>query len=217
MKLVLKLSLIAALLLIPTASMAGTSHFLENYDQLRPGKYVEKYYFDNQALHEKAYTSIGLKEIVTCYLKGSWGLKPERAAALLKGNLRESAIRAQIGQYFNFESAEHAKAILEIGITQQSTGSPIGRMTVFPLGWGQAYVRIEGRLKDADTGKVIAAFTHFKSSKALWILEDFNLDSGIGMLKVLYKEMANDIMKEIGNSFGLIPETLKDDIPFKYS
>lgn len=191
--------------------------FLENYAQMRPGKYLDKCYFDTQALREKSYLTLAVKDIDVCQIKDSWGLKSEDAASYLKRELQEAARQLRIERFFVFETSDHAQAALEMAITRQGSGSPMGRLFGSVLGMGQAYFRIEGRIRDLQSNRIIASFSHATASKAVWPLRDFAQDGGMVMLKEMYGNISNEIMREIGDSFGYIPEIYRDGQPFKYS
>lgn len=218
MRLFSKVCFVAVLVFATAISWAGTtvSPFLENYDQLRPGKYVEKYYFDNQALLEKGYISIAVKDVDVSRIKDSWGLKPEEAAAFLKRELQVAANRAHIGHFFDFEANNGTQGSLELAIIEQNSGAPVGRL-FSAFGWGQAYFRVEGRIRDTQTNRVIAAFSHFRASKASWPFRDLGQNGGVTMIKEMLAGASAEIINEIGDSFGYIPAFRREDLPFKYA
>ena len=214
-----KVCLVSTFALFMSAVLpAACPGFLENYAQLRPGKYVEKYYFNNQALREKGYVILAVKEIDVTRIKNSSGLKPEEAANYLRRELQAAARQSQIERFFVFEWNDQTpvQAVLEVAITEQSSGDRLMRFIGPLLGLGQAYFRVEGRVRDLQSNHVIASFTDHKSSKAIWPLRDFGQDGGVVMLKEMYLNVSDEIIKEIGDSFGYLPETLKDGLPFKY-
>ena len=221
MKYFAKISLISALVLSPVLALAGPSGFLENYALLRPGKFVNEFYVNNQAIRDKGYISFVVIDVDASRIKDSWGMESEDAAIFLKRELEESANRFKIGRFFRFEPGDRdrAQAVLEMAVTEQSTGSPPGRIFAI-LGWGQPYLRVEGNIRDAQTNQILASFNHFQSTKAIWPFRDLNggfAGGGNTMLKEIYIATADKITEEIGNSFGLIPETLKGNLPFKYT
>ena len=212
-----KLCLILTLLFLPAVSSADLPKFLERYDQLTPGKYVDKYYYDSQTLHEKSYLTIQVKDVDVCYIKGEQTLKPKDAATTLKRDFQEAARASQVSRFFLFEESSFAKASLELAITEQSSGAPIGRFLFPGLGVGHPYFRIEGRIVDLETKHVLAAFTHFKAGRGIWFLKDIGGRGDSSVLKDMYADAASDIVKEIGDSFGYISEILQDGTPFKYN
>ncbi len=212
-----KVCLALSLIFLVVVSSVGAAGFLDNYAMLRPGKYIEGFYIDNQALHQKGYLTMSVKDVDVSQIKNSWGLEAEEAAVFVKRELQEAARRTQIERFFLFDTANQGQAVLEVAITEQSSGTPIGRFLVWLLGWGQPFLRVEGRVRDLQSNQIIASFSHYKSCKAIWPLRDLGHNGGIVMLREMYAIATDEIMREIGNAFGFIPETLKDDLPFKYN
>ena len=217
MKQIFKLLLVLSLILTPIAVFADQPHFLDNYDLMRPGSFVNKYYYDKRALFDKSYIVLTVKKIDTCYVKDSWGFNPNEASSQLKNQLMAAAEKNHIERFFDFEENAVPKAVLEIAITEQSSGNPIGRGLFPGLSFGQPYLRIEGRIKDAESNKLIATFSHFKVGRNIWLIRDIGQEGGMLTLRDIYRDAADDIMREIGNTFGFIPEPYKNGSPFKYN
>lgn len=179
-----------------TATQSG---FLKDYDILQDGSYLEKYWSDKSTIERKKYSKIRIEKIDVTRISDKKGVTAQDCAVWLKSALTENAgeLRADV-TFMNGDI--QTDAMLYIGVTEMTPGSAAGRIFAGEVGMGNAFVQVEGRIVDIESGKEIMAFADRRRSSGATGLEDLGGDAGPRLVRRMLGQIAADLFRELKQS-----------------
>ncbi len=218
--------IIVMLFACATSSHAGKSGFLENYKKLGKGKYLDRYWSDAGAARAGKYHRIYIKPVQVDHIGTHRKVTPEDCRVWLESLLKKNAGNRYITVHMA-ESDEiiknpaeptggaglgkkkrtaisdvpDAPARMELAVTGMHTGSRAGRFFAGSMHAGQAKIRVEGRVVDTATGKLLAAFSVRRKSYSAIGVGDIYKDIGPILIRELLSEIVDDILKELEHTF----------------
>ncbi len=117
----------------------------------------------------------------------------------MKAALVENSGKLRSATTFTTEAGQ-AEAVLHIAITEMTPGSAGGRIFAGELGMGHAFVQVEGRLVDLESGKDLVAFADRRRSSGAIGFEDMGGDAGPRLVRRMLKGIAADLVRELEQS-----------------
>lgn len=161
------------------------SHFLENYDQLSPGKHLERVMISPD-LSLKNGLTIEMQKPIAERMEDNEIFPLARAqsylAEVLEKRLKEVAALKVVTAKNESLPTDGRRLVLQTAITQLNPGSRLTRWFASELGAGHSYVQVEGKLIDSSTQKVLLQFADQRAGSAAG---GFDITGGSGeqMLK----------------------------------
>lgn len=172
--------------------------YLEDYKQLRPGKYLEQFWSDRDRIVQGQYKRIVMGRIearvvdsakVTGIQACSW--------------LRSAVLRGDTSaEYLAFGAGPGKKARLDLAITEMTPGDAFARIMAGELGAGHAWVQVEGRVTDEETGVLLVSFADRRRGSGVIGFRDVAGDSGPSMLHEMIIAIGFGIRNELDRTFG---------------
>jgi len=128
--------------------------YLENYDQLKSGRYIERFWSDPDKIAQGQYKRIVIGQIEARVADSVIITREETC-----NWLRSAIFRGDISiKHVAFGAETGKKARLDLTITEMTPGSAFARMVAGELGAGHAWVQIEGRVTDEESGVLLVSF-----------------------------------------------------------
>ena len=198
MKTMLK-PILLLVMLVPTAVYVGgastptRSGYLDDYAHLRPGRHLDEYWVNSDAIVKSGSAKIVIGEINTNMIKNKKGVTVAQCSEWLKSGLTHSRLFS--------ESATGATAKIDLAITFMDPGSASARIWAGELGAGHAKVQIEGRITDIRSGKLLATFADRGDSSGGLGLKDLKGDAGPALIQHMIRKTAEAIDQEFSLYF----------------
>ncbi len=181
-----------------TAKRTG---YLQNYDKLDKGRYLENYWSRTPLIGKKKYSTIRVDAISIDRISDQKGLTAENCREWLRNALVNASSAS--GPHIVFGvGPDGAQAKLEIAITEMTPGSAAGRFFAGEFGMGHAWVQVEGRIVDIESKDELVAFSDRRRSSGAIGLRDIGGDAGPNLVREMLEEIAADLIKELNDSFS---------------
>ena len=193
--------LCTALLFVGACGTAKQTGYLQNYQNLRPGKYVENYWSNSELVRKHQNSRLQLMSINTGKISDQPGVTVEDCKDWVKIGLLKGS-KDDVDRVTLESPTRDAQALLEIAITEMTPGSAGGRMLAGEFGLGHAIVQIEGKIVDAQTKEEISLFSDLRRSSGMIGLQDISGDAGPSLVRQMLLEIGVDIMMEIKAEFN---------------
>jgi len=195
---IISISLIIFLLSACTSPLRQTG-YLKNYKQLRPGKYLEQLWSDPERIAQGQYRKIVIGRIEarvvdTEKVTGEEACNWLRFAVLGNTTLPEALV-------LGTQTGKIAK--LGLAITEMTPGSAFARIMAGELGAGHAWIQIEGRVTDDESGVLLVSFADRRRGSGAHGLRDLAGDSGPAMVREGIAAIGRAIRAELAREFGL--------------
>lgn len=170
--------------------------FVKQEAKLTDGQNVDVVWANSGQISARTYLPLALDAITTRYVTDRKGITAAEAAAHLKEAIREKAEKANLPLVDGGGEAT-APARLALAITEMHPGGRWDRMMNAEFGAGHAFVQVEGRVVDAESGEELMAFADRRRSTA-WIgLRDIPRDAGPVVIREMLEGIAADIVSEL--------------------
>jgi hypothetical protein len=190
------ISLIA--LLASGCATVKPTGYLENYGQFKPGQYVERFWSNPDKIAQGQY-----KRIVIGKIESRVADSEKITGAQACNWLRSAIFRGDTSiEHLAFGAETGNKARLDLAITEMTPGSAFGRMMAGELGAGHAWVQIEGRVIDEESGVLLVSFADRRRGSGAIGFRDLAGDSGPAMLQEMITAIGFDIRSELDHTFG---------------
>ncbi len=188
--------LLQTVLITGCASTGAKTGYLQNYDDLKRGSYLQGFYLSPKASSLNIST-IKVADIDTSKTPGAVTYTPSQAVTDLKDAIQNAALNnGEPGKYV-FDASAQADALLELAITEINPGSRAGRFWGGEFGAGHAYIQVEGKLKSIATGEELASFSEKRRSSGMAGAADTFGDMGPQLLKQMLNTIAGDMVREL--------------------
>lgn len=173
--------------------------YLEKYDQLGPGHYLELFWSDPDRIVQGQYKRIVIGRIEARVVDsekvtGEEACKWLRYAVLGKSASSETLV-------LGGETGKTAK--LDLAITEMTPGSAFARIMAGELGAGHAWLQIEGYVTDEESSVLLVSFADRRRGSGAHGFRDVVGDSGPAMIGEGITAIGYDIRRELAREFGL--------------
>jgi len=173
--------------------------YLENYDQLKSGRYIERFWSDPDKIAQGQYKRIVIGQIEARVADSVIITREETC-----NWLRSAIFRGDISiKHVAFGAETGKKARLDLAITEMTPGSAFARMVAGELGAGHAWVQIEGRVTDEESGVLLVSFADRRRGSGAVGFRDLGGDSGPAMVHEMITAIGFGIRSELDHTFGL--------------
>lgn len=187
------LLLFVAVELVGCASTPTATSYLDNYERLAPGKYLEKYWADTAAITPAPSARLTLGDIQTDTIADKKGVTVANSAEWLRAGVTRGELFAP--------GAGPAAGRLDLAITFMDPGSAAARIWAGELGAGHAQVQVEGRVTDPASGKLLAAFAERRRSSGAIGLQDMGGDAGPSLIRTMIDKITEAANQELAATF----------------
>lgn len=173
--------------------------YLENYKQLRPSNDIELLWSEHDRIVQGQYKRIVIGRIEARVVDsekvtGEEACKWLRYAVLGKSASSESLV-------LGGETGKTAK--LDLAITEMTPGSAFARIMAGELGAGHAWLQIEGRVTDEESGVLLLTLADRRRGSGAHGFRDTVGDSGPAMISEGITAIGGSIRRELAREFGL--------------
>jgi hypothetical protein len=173
--------------------------YLENYDQLKSGRYIERFWSDPNKIAQGGYKIIVIGKIES-RVADSEKVTGAQACSWLRSAILRGATSVE---YFPLEAGAGKNARLDLAITEMTPGSAFGRTMWGEFGAGHAWVQVEGRVTDEESGVLLVSFADRRRGSGVIGFRDLAGDSGPAMLHEMITAIGFSIRSELDHTFGL--------------
>ena len=194
--------LMTCLVWVAAGCAATPEHYqlVREEQRLTPGQRVDLIWANADRIARKKYLPLGLGEISTRHVSDQKGITAAEAESWLRDSIRRSAEKANLRLVFGKQGGT-APARLDLAITEMYPGSRIGRIFAAEHGAGHAWVQVEGRVVDAQSGEDLATFVDRRRSSA-WIgFRDVFKDASPDLIREMLEGIAGDVVSELYMKF----------------
>jgi hypothetical protein len=119
------------------------------------------------------------------------------------GWLRSAVLKAGSSETLVVGVPTGKTAKLDLAITEMTPGSAFARIMAGEIGAGHAWVQIEGRVIDEESGVLLASFADRRRKSGAHGFRDVMGDSGPAMVREMIRAIAGGIRSELAHEFGL--------------
>ena len=191
--------------LLGCGSAAKRSGYLHDYDHLKPGKHLQNYWADSTQVHEGSYARIFVDSIAIDRITDHGDVRSKDCQAWLHEGLVLAVGSA--GEHLVFDGdPTDIPARLQLSITDMTPGSASARFWAAEFGAGHAFVQVEGRVVDRETGVELVNFSDRRRGTGALGLNDIGGDAGPGMIRSMLRQIAADLVLELKGTFGFLKE-----------
>lgn len=183
---------IGIVLLSGCTSTPNATGYLSGYDQMRAGRYLEKYWADTGRITKVASPNILLGTISVTKIHDQKGISAADCISALKSNLAKGGLISDKNQ--------SAPLRLDLAVTEMTPGSAVGRVTI---GVGHAHLQIEGKVVDVKSNRVVVTFAERHGSSGNIGIDDLTGVAGPSLVKKMIKKTSEQINKELLTTFSL--------------
>jgi hypothetical protein len=174
--------------------------FVRQEARLTAGRNVDLIWTDSERIARKTYLPLALGPISTRYVQDQKGITAAEAESHFRDAILQKAKEANLPLVVDGGEAS-APARLELAITEMYPGGRVDRIMNGEFGAGHAWVQVEGRVVDAESGEELAAFADRRRSSA-WIgLRDVFRNAGPVVVREMLEGIAGDIVSELDAKF----------------
>jgi hypothetical protein len=163
-------------------------------DALGGGRYVDKSRVDTASVRVADLSSIILTEIDTSRVSDQKGLSREEGAACLRWELTRSS--SEPPEVLKLSGSGDA-AQLEVAIVEMSTGNAGARILAGELGAGHAWVQVDARALDPNSGYVLAELSDRRRGSGAIGFRDAFGSSGPAMVCEMLEGIGRALQKEL--------------------
>lgn len=195
---------VAALLLLSFLGCSSTpkrSGYLNDYDRLTQGAHLEGYWADSTLIHRKVYAKILVDSISIDKISDRGGVNAEDCRSWLREGVVQAAKSS--GDRLVLTDDGTADMRLELAITDMTPGSSSARFWAGEFGAGHAFVQVEGRVVDVESGRELVNFSDRRRASGAAGLKDVGGDAGPAMIRTMLNQIASDAVLEIMGTFKL--------------
>lgn len=194
--------IVVCLGVMATGCAATPEHygFVQEQQRLTAGRHVDMAWTDADRIARKKYLPLALVEIATRHVSDQKGITAAEAGSYLRDTIQQKAKKENLPLVSN-KGDQSAEAKLELAITEMYSGSRMDRIFAAENGAGHAWVQVEGRVIDSESGEELAIFADRRRS-SVWIgFRDVFRDSSPGLIREMLKGIAGDVVWELDESF----------------
>ena len=173
---------------------AKKAAFVENFQQMKRGRYVERFRANARSLTPETLRRVELDQIDTSRIADTPKVSRVEAGQWLK-----EAMIAELKKRPGCNLATNgapATSRLSLAITEMNPGSQAARIIAAELGAGHAFVQVEGKLTSVS-GEEIAAFVDRRRSSGATGFEDLGGDAGPKLIERMIKGISADAIAEL--------------------
>ena len=164
---------------------------------LGEGRHIDRSQLDATGVPSMGLSAIVLAEIDTTRVSDQKGItKTEGAAALRAALMPSPSDRAVLNL-----GGSAGPGRLDVAIVERSTGNALARVIAGELGSGHAWVQVDARVVDPDSGKVLAELSDRRRGSGVIGLRDTFGSSGPAMVREMLAGIGSDIRKELRELF----------------
>lgn len=191
-------------LVIAGCSTPRATGYLSDYNRMTKGDFLESYFSDKGAISAGDYSRIVLGTISTDKIQDREKVSRSDTAGWLRNALlKSSGEGGGVEPLVLSTSGAGSAAQLDVAITEMNPGNATTRIFIGELGAGHAWVQVEGKVTDPKNDAVLATFAERRRSSAAIGLKDVTGDTGAALVQSLTEDIAGDIRRELGASFGI--------------
>ncbi len=194
---ILSRTLLGSIFLLTVVACASTptaSGYLDNYERLKAGQHLERFWGNTSAIHKTVSPKILIGEISVDMISDKKGVTVDECVTWLRTDLKK-------GDLF-VESAADPVAKIDLAITFMDPGSATARIMAGELGAGHAQVQVEGKVTDIGSGTLLATFAERGDASGYIGLQDLGGDAGPIMIKHMIEHIAEAINSELEALFS---------------
>jgi hypothetical protein len=175
--------------------------YLEDYDRMGKGKYLDQFWSDTARIRQGKYTRVVLASIEPVGIEDQKGVTIDQAVEWLRESFSYARLDADPPILIDLGEPGRV-ARLELAVTRMDPGSATARILAGELGAGHADVQVEGRLKDAEDGALLATFAQRTRASGAIGFQDVGGDAGPEMVQEIMGMIGRAIEQEVGEALG---------------
>lgn len=180
-------------LLLSACSTPRPGGLVRDLEVLGRGHYVDKSWIDVPAMQRADLSTIVLGEIDTSRIFDQKGISTQEGAAALRSGLIRSSDARELLELNGSGGAGR----FEVAIVEMSTGDAIARVFAAELGAGHAWVQVDARVVDVDSGQVLAELSDRRRGSGVIGFRDTFGSSGPTMVREMLEKSGRDLRREI--------------------
>lgn len=189
------LVMIAGALAAACSSPTGGA-YLQDYDRMEEGKYLDQFWSNSARIREGGYTNVVLGPIETLGIEDQKGVTVDQAVAWLRESFFYADYDAAPPVLIDLGGPGRV-ARLELAITRMHPGSAAGRIFAGELGAGHVDVQVEGKLVDSEDGALLATFAQRTRASGAIGFRDMAGDAGPDMVHEIMGMIGQAVQKEL--------------------
>lgn len=172
-------------------SIPINSGFHENFDMFEPGNALEKIWV-NQSKMSKAISPIYIKDIDIGKINDHDNITKEYCKRVLMEYL------LKYDEMFT-KNVTGSKSAIFLAITEMTPGDSSTRQAIGELGFGHAWVQIDGKV--VLNNEIIFSFSDRRRSSGTIGLRDIGGDAGNELITEMISDISHDLFSEINECF----------------